>query len=748
MFVSLADRIDELPLVLAGPIVRAATPDEVSFWLATRAPGRWRASVWNTLDGDDGVVRASGEAETLPIGKRLHLVLVTARVSGGPLQPGATYAYELEATRSDGEKLSLSMALGGTVLGVAGHERPTFQLPPADLNQVRLAYGSCRKPHGEGEDALADIDDALAESAEEPAKRPQALFLLGDQIYADDVADAFYVLIEDAVSVLFGEEEPPADGSRAFPGMGRRGETAKQARLTSIYADNHLFTYAEFVCMYLFVWSDVLWPSELPVESEMPLPHGFFARRAARKRIALQTPHLRAFRASLGKVRRVLANLPVYMVFDDHDITDDWNLNRGWTRAVLRNDLGRQMVRNGMRAYALCQAWGNVPERFESGPGAELLRLEAETGASVPGKKTRATFERLLGLPGPESDMRDLKRDPRSCIRWDFRVYGPSHEVWVLDTRTWRSFPGAGEDSIPNLLGTAGWDQLAPSARPETELVTVVAPTNVIDLPITAHVSKWVGRLRGAHHGDYGDSWEAQTDSFEHLLSRLSARTYEDGSSRHALVILSGDVHYGFAARIHYMARRPYDEAPFQDGELEAVMAHLTSSSFHNQNGFTRVFHRQGYLPPQARMQAWAGWHERPSAKTTSFRGALKAFFQGFRSRSLRHEPPLLNVANLPRELEVSPAPDWRYRIDYLSGSRVDEEGSPSEDGAGRDIVGVNNFGLLAFDWPADEKARLVRQELWWREGSRPPRPLTVFEAPLAYGEGPPFEQPMVWPGE
>jgi phosphodiesterase/alkaline phosphatase D-like protein len=28
----------------------------------------------------------------------------------------------------------------------------------------------------------------------------------------------------------------------------------------------------------------------------------------------------------LPKVRRVLANIPTYMIFDDHDITDDWNI--------------------------------------------------------------------------------------------------------------------------------------------------------------------------------------------------------------------------------------------------------------------------------------------------------------------------------------------------------------------------------------------------------------------------------------
>ena len=64
---------------------------------------------------------------------------------------------------------------------------PTFFLQ-GKRSPLNLLYGSCRKLHGKGEDCLALADEIIASSVEDLNKRPSALFLTGDQIYADDVA--------------------------------------------------------------------------------------------------------------------------------------------------------------------------------------------------------------------------------------------------------------------------------------------------------------------------------------------------------------------------------------------------------------------------------------------------------------------------------------------------------------------------------------------------------------------------------
>ena len=40
------------------------------------------------------------------------------------------------------------------------------------------------------------------------------------------------------------------------------------------------------------------------------------------------------FRDLVPRVARVLANIPTYMTFDDHEITDDWNISKKWINRV------------------------------------------------------------------------------------------------------------------------------------------------------------------------------------------------------------------------------------------------------------------------------------------------------------------------------------------------------------------------------------------------------------------------------
>ena len=63
------------------------------------------------------------------------------------------------------------------------------------------------------------------------------------------------------------------------------------------------------------------------------------------------------------------------MIFDDHEIADDWNLNGRWASRVYNREWGRFVVRNGLLAYALMQGWGNDPAalREEDKPGKKLL---------------------------------------------------------------------------------------------------------------------------------------------------------------------------------------------------------------------------------------------------------------------------------------------------------------------------------------------------------------------------------------
>ena len=87
---------------------------------------------------------------------------------------------------------------------------------------------------------------------------------------------------------------------------------------------------------------------------------------AARRSRAGASRALQSFRTDLPKVQRALANVPTYMILDDHDVTDDFFLNPMWRDRVLGTALGPgHPDATRMLAYALFQDWGNDPRRYD-----------------------------------------------------------------------------------------------------------------------------------------------------------------------------------------------------------------------------------------------------------------------------------------------------------------------------------------------------------------------------------------------
>src|SRR5581483_3273240 len=96
-------------------------------------------------------------------------------------------------------------------------------------------------------------------------------------------------------------------------------------------------------------------------------------------------------RAALPAVRRVLANMPTYMIFDDHDVTDDWNLTARWRDRVHASPAGRRIVANALAAYWAFQGWGNDPCRFGREFSYTILAHLAEGGQG-----TAARYDEVL----------------------------------------------------------------------------------------------------------------------------------------------------------------------------------------------------------------------------------------------------------------------------------------------------------------------------------------------------------------
>lgn len=489
----------------------------------------------------------SGRVQTLPFGDQLHITLVTITPVRGAFPTDELLAYDLELCHSPEERDGLRLKDLGLLHGPAAITYDEVPLPSFILREqppLSFLFGSCRKLHGEGEDALAAADEAIAATVSDPVQRPSALYLTGDQIYADDVSAALLPHLTELGNTLVGREEqiPGFDTSMPeIPVGGRAKLVREQAHFTSSHADHHLLTFGEYAAMYLLAWNRDVWPSEL---------------RADRSGVSdEEIKRLTAARDRLPAVRRALANVPTYMIFDDHEITDDWNLNDRWQSRVFSSLAGRRIIANGLAAYFVFQGWGNDPDRFDD---AFLQTLQSHlTGrADADADRSAREYDKLLW----------------THRGWSYTAPGTPLTL-VLDTRTQRGYDS--EDGPCRLLSRSELQALPALCKQrgfqQGHPMIIISPTPLYGYEEAEWCLQQIGKLTGPYVPDV-EAWHAHPGGRFDFLTLLAE---ELAPSR--LLFLSGDVHYSFAV-----------QAVYHDYRFPALpIVQLTSSAQKNSSAIT-----------------------------------------------------------------------------------------------------------------------------------------------------------------
>ncbi|WP_027346945.1 metallophosphoesterase family protein [Hamadaea tsunoensis] len=784
----LADRLKTMPSVLAGPILRHTSDTTVTVWLALQEATAVSLTVYDNPDGTGAPVAATAvPAPTVALGRSLHVVAVTANVMPPlpRLGEGVTYYYDVQFTGgklTGGKRLKDEgvLAFGGTDAGriqtitFGGDRLPSFAVPPADLGRLRILHGSCRKPHADEYDGLGAVHhliEASRWSATDadpwPLIRPHLLMLTGDQIYADDVADCVLAMCTD-----FGDELLGWTGGEPLPVLGKTPAAyapGNRAALVTDYggftgsmvdapelAKSQLMGFGEYVAMYLLVWSPVLWPAQLPATS---------AEYDAGERERVEK-----MRSTLPQVRRALANVITYMSWDDHEVTDDWNLNREWCRRVWGEagqtegrPVGRRIVTNGMLAHAVFQAWGSLPEQFTGNtPGARLLALLPQWDGAPAHQPTLDRIADLLGVPTGKLPSGGVDRLPRAgdSLRYHYKLtwLGRPYEILVTDSRTDRAFDPK-PMVPPAVMSDEAIAEQLPAVADPPYLTIAVVPGPVLGVPwIEEKQEEPTPEMIWGHDAE---AWGLRQKTLHRLLGQLAHRP--------RVVLLSGDVHYGFTIHASVWNQQPYGTTAPLATPLRSEIAQFTASAFKNEtNSYlgltTDKLHLVGWnaLPGFA----WvpknpadeAGWAEpldywtewRPSGSTT-----LQLHFDKV--------PARLDVS-VPGEFPHYYVPEhWRHRIRYGTGVRSDKQppatpvtrpapgsdksafaawysglstsfASAKRTGSGTQLIGKNNLGEIRFapDSSPSRPALAAKHVLWWQmTASGQPDYATAFDVIL-----------------
>ncbi|MEE1923767.1 alkaline phosphatase D family protein [Pseudomonas sp. 148P] len=527
-----------LPLVLAGPLLRRVETTRLVFWLVATRP--LVPELHLHCPGTEPLVLPleGPRCRILPVGRHAFMHLMD---------------IQLETLLPCDQRIGYDLLLDGEgIAGWAPHllydgaTRPDFVVR-SRLDQ--LLHGSCRKPHHPAADGLLCADRLLA-SPHEASERPALLMMSGDQVYADDVAGPMLRAIHRLIQRL-GLFEECLEGAVVRDSVElythpasyyQRGELlpalksnetlrerffggVRKPIFTSSSADNHLVTFAETLAMYLLVWSPVPWTLIAP---DMP---ALSAAQQARYRQEQQC--LEGFIDGLGGVARALAHLPTLMIFDDHDITDDWNLSAQWEKTAYGHPFSRRIIGNALLAYLLCQAWGNNPDAF-----GDLL------------EKCQALFASEGHLDGARQDA--LIDDLLRFQNWHY-VLPTTPTLLVLDTRTrrWRS-----ESNLARPSGLLDWEALCElqQALLDHPSAVIVSPAPIFGVKLIETVQKvfsWCGYPLLVD----AENWMAHRGAAQVILN-----IFRHSRTPGHYVVLSGDVHYSFVYEvlIRHRQRSPH----------------------------------------------------------------------------------------------------------------------------------------------------------------------------------------------
>ncbi len=524
--------------VIAGPVLRRVEPERLVIWLMMTEPLDLRLTL-----SCDGELLQSCELDaqqvwTLRLGEHCWLRLIDFRPDTALPQQRLIH-YDL-GWRCDRQWVSI--ADWGQALLYPGEALPSFQIKP---RVDAIFHGSCRKPHHPGGDGLARADRWLEQHRQSPQDWPALLMLSGDQLYADDVAGPMLVASH-ALSDRLGLWHEQFEGAgvsdnnalrtsphcyyereRLLPDS-RGGESARRSVFsgvrkpifTSDNAHNHLISFAEVIACYCLAWSPQAWQG-LALEA----PAGLTPEQAQRYRDEMAV--IDGFRDELPRVRRVLAHLPTYMIFDDHDITDDWNLSAAWEVAAYGHPFSRRIIGNALIGYLLCQGLGNDPEPLRRRLAEPLERwLNSRTA-----EHHEALIEALFRFEG-----------------WGYLI--PSEPgVLVLDTRTrrWRA-----ERNLASPSGLMDWEALTELQQQllDRKAVILVSPAPVFGVKLIETVQKvftWFGQPLMVD----AENWMAHPGAANVVLN-----IFRHTRTPQHFVILSGDVHYSFVYDIEIRFRR------------------------------------------------------------------------------------------------------------------------------------------------------------------------------------------------
>ena len=264
------------------------------------------------------------------------------------------------------------------------------------------------------------------------------------------------------------------------------------------------------------------------------------------ERVVDYEEYTRLYRESWGDpaIRWLLSTVSTAMIFDDHDVHDDWNISQAWLEEMRSHHWWNEHIVAALGSYWVYQHLGNL----EPGHHADDELLAAVKAADD-------------GWPAVREFARGAD-DGTSGTQWSYcRNLGDTRLV-VIDSRAGRVL----DEGERSMLDAREWDWVAEQFSGDFDHLLVATSLPWLLGPGMHYAEAWSEAVAGGawgkalaplgervRQGADLEHWAAFQESFDRLTELLrSVGAGERGRAPASIVVLSGDVHHAYLCEVAF----------------------------------------------------------------------------------------------------------------------------------------------------------------------------------------------------
>jgi hypothetical protein len=239
-------------------------------------------------------------------------------------------------------------------------------------------------------------------------------------------------------------------------------------------------------------------------------------------------------------IRWLLSTVPSAMIFDDHEVGDDWNISKAWVEEMRQHPTWNAQIVGGYASYWVYQHLGNLsPEELERDDLFEEVR-DADDAWPV---------------------LRDFAYGTHRIpdgTRWSYHRDLGNTRLLMMDSRGGRVL----EEGRRSMVDAEEWAWVSEKATGGFDHLLIGTSLPLLLGPAMHHLQSWDERLSSGTWGKCAarwaegfrrsqdlDHWASFHDSFATMVGLIQdVASGGKGDPPSTVVVLSGDVHHGYLA--------------------------------------------------------------------------------------------------------------------------------------------------------------------------------------------------------